>query len=84
MGMPPPDPARASESNTGWLLGVMGMSCALAVLFTGLRTYTRVFLAKLVSPDDYVMLVTAVWFGGSTLWKDDANMRFHRPARSRA
>ncbi|KAH6683561.1 hypothetical protein F5X68DRAFT_233617 [Plectosphaerella plurivora] len=58
----PPDPARASESNTEWLLGVMGMSCALAVIFTGLRTYTRVFLAKLVSPDDYVMLVTAACF----------------------
>ncbi|KLU82365.1 hypothetical protein MAPG_01437 [Magnaporthiopsis poae ATCC 64411] len=55
-GPPPLDPARAAESNTEWLIGVMGTFVFLAVVATALRLYTRIKVVKSAGWDDWIML----------------------------
>ncbi|KAK2015888.1 hypothetical protein LZ32DRAFT_601821 [Colletotrichum eremochloae] len=54
------DPARAKESNTAMILTVTGLFHALALLFVGLRTYTRAIIVKTIGADDYMMIVSAL------------------------
>ncbi|KAK1978452.1 hypothetical protein LZ30DRAFT_784144 [Colletotrichum cereale] len=54
------DPVRAKESNTAMILAVTGSLHALALLFVGLRTYTRAVIVKTIGADDYMMLVSAL------------------------
>ncbi|EFQ33948.1 hypothetical protein CGRA01v4_12429 [Colletotrichum graminicola] len=54
------DPARAKESNTEMILAVTGFFHALALLFVGLRTYTRVLIVKSMGIDDYVIIMSAL------------------------
>ncbi|KAK1590272.1 uncharacterized protein LY79DRAFT_607632 [Colletotrichum navitas] len=54
------DPARAKESNTEMILAVTGFFHALALLFVGLRTYTRVIIVKSMGIDDYIMMMSAL------------------------
>ncbi|KAL8383653.1 hypothetical protein RB595_010720 [Gaeumannomyces hyphopodioides] len=64
---PPFDPVRAVESNTEWLIGVMGTFIFLAVLATALRLYTRIRIVKSAGWDDWVMLACTVSIGLSLL-----------------
>lgn len=65
---PPLDPARAAESNTEWLIGVMGTFIFMAILATALRLYTRIKIVKSVGWDDWVMLAcTSCAVGGFIL-----------------
>ncbi|KAL0781262.1 hypothetical protein CaCOL14_002597 [Colletotrichum acutatum] len=60
---PPPttplDPEWAKESNTAMIVGVTGGFHALALLFVGLRVYTRAAIVKLMGRDDYVAIASA-------------------------
>lgn len=57
---PPFDPARAAESNTAWLIGVMGTFIFVALVATALRLYTRIKVVKSPGWDDWVMLACTV------------------------
>ncbi|KAK7911749.1 hypothetical protein PG985_014230 [Apiospora marii] len=65
----PINPARATESNLGWILGVTAAFHGLALIFVGLRTYTRLFIAKTFGKDDALMLMsTACAIGGMAMY----------------
>ncbi|KAK1451894.1 hypothetical protein CMEL01_06468 [Colletotrichum melonis] len=61
---PPPttsfDPDWAKESNTAMIVGVTGGFHALALLFVGLRVYTRAAIVKLMGRDDYVAIASVL------------------------
>ncbi|KAJ0313826.1 hypothetical protein COL516b_000771 [Colletotrichum fioriniae] len=61
---PPPttplDPEWAKESNTAMIVGVTGGFHALALLFVGLRVYTRAAIVKLMGRDDYVAIASVL------------------------
>lgn len=54
------DPQRAKETNTAWLLGVMGTFCFLAITAISARAYTRFKFAKTAGWDDYLMIASGV------------------------
>jgi hypothetical protein len=54
------DPARAAESNLGYLLGVTAAFHAVALLFVGMRMYARVVIVKAFGRDDALMLASTV------------------------
>lgn len=54
------DPAWASESNLPRILGVVGVFHFLALLFVGVRLYTRFIVVKSPRNDDVVMVLAAV------------------------
>ncbi|OLN85063.1 hypothetical protein CCHL11_10248 [Colletotrichum chlorophyti] len=54
----PIDPEWAKESNTAMIVGVTGGFHALALLFVGLRVYTRMALVKVMGRDDYVVVAS--------------------------
>lgn len=56
----PIDPERAKESNTEWLIGVMGTFCLLALVTVTARLYTRIHLVRAPGWDDYVMALAMV------------------------
>lgn len=57
---PPLDPARADESNLGWILGVNIAFHVLALVFVALRVYTRLFIVKTFGKDDFLLLIATV------------------------
>ncbi|KXJ87860.1 hypothetical protein Micbo1qcDRAFT_123999, partial [Microdochium bolleyi] len=54
------DPARAAENNLGWILGLTGLFHATALLFIGLRVYTRLFQVRSFGLDDALIVVSAL------------------------
>ncbi|TKW51625.1 hypothetical protein CTA1_9368 [Colletotrichum tanaceti] len=56
----PIDPEWARESNTAMIVGVTGGFHALALLFVGLRVYTRVAVVKVVGRDDAVVVASVL------------------------
>lgn len=56
----PIDPEWAKESNTAMIVGVTGGFHALALLFVGLRVYTRMAVVKVMGRDDYVIVASVV------------------------
>jgi hypothetical protein len=54
------DPARAAESNLGWILGVNVVFHALAIVFVSLGIYTRVAIVKTFGRDDVMLLFAIV------------------------
>lgn len=57
-----PDSA-ASESNLGWILGVSVIAHVIAIVFVGLRIYTRVAVVKTFGRDDVMLLLAIVSSG---------------------
>ncbi|KAK7953181.1 hypothetical protein PG988_013875 [Apiospora saccharicola] len=57
----PTGPARAAESNLGWILGVTAAIHGLALIFVGLRTYTRLVIARTFGKDDALMLMSTAF-----------------------
>jgi hypothetical protein len=53
-------PSAASESNLGWILGVNVVFHVLAIVFVGLRIYTRIALVKTFGRDDVMLLLAIV------------------------
>ncbi|KAG9250557.1 uncharacterized protein F5Z01DRAFT_739866 [Emericellopsis atlantica] len=51
------DPARAAQSNLGWILGVNVAFHAIVIVFVALRVYTRVFGVKTFGKDDFLILI---------------------------
>ena len=62
-----------NESNLGWILGVTTALHGLALIFVGLRTYTRLFIARTFGKDDALMLMSTV--------SDQTPFSNHRPDR---
>ncbi|OAG05345.1 uncharacterized protein CC84DRAFT_1218700 [Paraphaeosphaeria sporulosa] len=60
------DPARAAESNLGYLLGVTATFHVVALLFVSMRMYARISLVKAFGRDDALMLASTacVLLGG--------------------
>ncbi|KAH4260963.1 hypothetical protein HBI81_082550 [Parastagonospora nodorum] len=60
------DPARAAESNLGYLLGVTAAFHAVALIFVAMRTYARIVVVKAFGRDDALMLAATacVFLGG--------------------
>lgn len=56
------DPARAAESNTAMLLGVLTTFHIIALVFVSLRLYARFFVIKAPGKDDVCMILSAVCF----------------------
>jgi hypothetical protein len=58
--MVPPmvDEARAAESNLPWILGVLVVFHAIAILFVCLRLYTRIFMVKTFGLDDVLICLS--------------------------
>lgn len=54
------DPARAAESNLGYLLSITATFHVIALTFVGMRTYTRVIIVKAFGRDDTLMLAATV------------------------
>lgn len=54
------DPAWASENNLPRILGVVGVFHFLALLFVGVRLYTRIIVVKSPRSDDVVMVLAAI------------------------
>lgn len=54
------DPARAAESNLPWLLGLTSLFHSTALLFVGLRIYTRLFHVRSFGMDDALIVVSVV------------------------
>jgi hypothetical protein len=54
------DTVRAAESNLGWILGINATLHALALIFVGLRVYTRLVVKKAFGKDDAMILLSAV------------------------
>jgi hypothetical protein len=54
------DPARAAESNLGYLLGVTATFHVIALTFVGMRMYARVIIIKAFGRDDALMLAATV------------------------
>lgn len=52
------DPARAAESNLGYLIGVTGTFHAIALIFVGLRMYARLVVVKAFGKDDALILAS--------------------------
>lgn len=57
---PPSDPALAGESNIPRILGLGITFHALALVFFGLRMYTRAFVVKSIGKDDVLMMMCMV------------------------
>lgn len=65
MATPKPDrpeltPEEAAESNLGWILGVLGTFHFIAIVFVGLRIWTRVRIVKTFGKDDVFMILAIV------------------------
>ncbi|KAK6226869.1 hypothetical protein QIS74_00424 [Colletotrichum tabaci] len=56
----PIDPEWARESNTAMIVGVTGGFHALALLFVGLRVYTRMAIVKVMGRDDFVVVASVL------------------------
>ena len=54
------DPARAAESNTGMILGVLTVFHAIALVSVALRVYARAVVIKTFGKDDIFMVLSAV------------------------
>jgi len=54
------DPARAAESNLPWILGLTSLFHSIALLFVGLRVYTRLFHVRSFGMDDALIVVSMV------------------------
>lgn len=54
------DPARAAESNLGYLLGVTATFHVIALIFVATRTYARFVIVKAFGRDDALMLAATV------------------------
>lgn len=54
------DPARAAESNLGYLLGITATFHVVALFFVGMRVYARVVLVKAFGKDDVFMIASTV------------------------
>ncbi|KAL2151051.1 hypothetical protein VTH82DRAFT_6149 [Thermothelomyces myriococcoides] len=54
------DPARAAESNTGMILGVLTVFHAIALIFVGLRIYARAVIIKTFGKDDVFIVLSAL------------------------
>jgi hypothetical protein len=54
------DPARAAESNLGYLLGITSTFHIIALTFVGMRIYARVIIVKAFGRDDALMLAGTV------------------------
>jgi len=54
------DPARAAESNTSMLLGVLTTFHIIALVFVSLRLYSRFFVIKSPGKDDFCIILSAV------------------------
>jgi hypothetical protein len=54
------DPARAAESNLGYLLGVTATFHAIALTFVGMRMYARFIIVKAFGKDDALILAATV------------------------
>lgn len=54
------DPARAAESNLGRILGINTSFHVLALIFVGLRTYTRLAVVRSFGRDDLMILIAIV------------------------
>ena len=54
------DPARAAESNLGYLIGVTATFHAIALTFVALRMYARIIIVKAFGPDDALILASIV------------------------
>ncbi|KAK1756413.1 hypothetical protein QBC47DRAFT_185774 [Echria macrotheca] len=61
---PPSDPALAGESNVPRILGLGITFHALALVFFGLRMYTRMFVVKSVGKDDVMMVLCMIGLTG--------------------
>ena len=56
----PIDPARAAESNLGWILGVTAAFHGLALIFVGFRVYIRLAIVRSFGKDDAMIVMSAV------------------------
>lgn len=54
------DPARAAESNTATILGVLTVFHIIALIFVTLRVYARAFVIKTFGTDDVFIVLSAV------------------------
>jgi hypothetical protein len=54
------EPARAAESNLGYLLGVTATFHIIALMFVGMRMYARVVIVKAFGRDDALILAATV------------------------
>ncbi|KAK4243124.1 hypothetical protein C7999DRAFT_18479 [Corynascus novoguineensis] len=54
------DPARAAESNTATILGVLTVFHAIALIFVSLRVYARAFVIKTFGTDDVFIVLCAL------------------------
>lgn len=54
------DPARAAESNLGYLLGVTATFHAVALVFVAMRLYARVIIVKAFGKDDALIIASTV------------------------
>ena len=54
------DPARAAESNLGYILGVTATLHILALAFVGMRMYARIIIVKAFGTDDALILAATV------------------------
>ncbi|KAK8029647.1 Methylphloroacetophenone synthase [Apiospora rasikravindrae] len=56
----PIDPARAAESNLGWILGVTAAFHGLALIFVASRIYIRLAIVRSFGKDDAMILMSAL------------------------
>ncbi|KAK8054707.1 hypothetical protein PG994_009774 [Apiospora phragmitis] len=56
----PIDPARAAESNLGWIMGVTAAFHGLALIFVGFRIYIRLAIVRSFGKDDAMILMSAL------------------------
>ena len=61
------DPARAAESNLGYLLGVTTAFHVVALIFVGMRMYARVIIVKAFGKDDAFILAATVRTTGNSV-----------------
>ncbi|OWY50197.1 Integral membrane protein [Alternaria alternata] len=54
------DPARAAESNLGYLLGVTATFHVVALVFVAMRLYARVIIVKAFGKDDALIIASTV------------------------
>jgi hypothetical protein len=64
------DPARAAESNLGYLLGVTATFHTIALMFVGMRMYARVVIVKAFGRDDALILAATVRTTSTLTWPE--------------